>query len=135
MRLNLTRMVCISGLFAVMVLNSGCLQSRKSKLPPQQGSALQEFGYHHAETTGISEFVLVNGKEIAIEFDSNSDRGELEGLRHEFDGPENHIVVVGKLSPIVKRTPDGSGFASSEPYQEFQLVQWRKVPKDYKPEG
>jgi hypothetical protein len=91
---------------------------------------LRFFGYLHKETTGVTEFVLVNGKATAVQFSPRSNRTALEALSAlkgsvlcaNADG--RRMFVVGYLDPVVKRTPSGPNLAYPETYQEFTLQRW-----------
>lgn len=106
----------------------GC--SRAKQALPLAGN-IKEYDYYHAETTGVTEFIFINGKETAIEYRRDSVQAEVTSLNSFLVKSNDRIVVVGELSPLHLMTTDGEGMAQPEPYQEFRLLQWRVVPKAY----
>ena len=93
------------------------------------------YGLVHKETTGITTYVLYDGKKTPIMFSPDSERQALEALRAlkwnvflpNTDG--KHLFVTGELGKGKKFTPHGVGRPASEAYFDFRLVTWHlKTP-------
>jgi len=96
---------------------------------------INTYGLVHKETTGITTYILHDGKEIPIMFSPDSERQALEALRAlkwnvflpNTDG--KNLFVTGRLGKNKKFTPHGVGRATSEEYFDFKLVKWHlKTP-------
>jgi hypothetical protein len=117
-----------AGLFILSALG----QPHVGELRPLPDVPVQTFAFSHHETTGITSFLRVKGKEKAILFGPRSNRLALDALdalkvdiflpnTSEWMDGEN-IYLRGYLDPVVKYTPSEPVFR--EPYQEFTLVDW-----------
>ena len=118
-------------LVCLALLPPGSSKSAKRQLPDAW-----QYRYEHLETTGLTSQLIVNGKKVMVEFDSNSVQSELDSLLSAGVDVSNDrliptdIVVVGRLDPEVKMTPRCGGCALyPEPYQEFRLDYWYEVGK------
>jgi hypothetical protein len=96
----------------------------------ENNSQIRTYRFVHSETTGITSFVIVNGKERAIEFHRDSDPVAVKAFRA-LSGrvllPNAHrkkIFLVGSYLPAVKVTRSCAGCAQPEEYREFRLVDW-----------
>lgn len=96
---------------------------------------INTYGLVHKEATGITTYILHDGKEIPIMFAPDSKRQALEALRAlkwnvflpNTDG--KNLFVSGELGKNKKLTPHGVGRATSEAYFDFKLVKWHlKTP-------
>lgn len=113
-------------LLIVVLIFASVSCSCKSVEPP-----VWEYGYVFHESTGLTDHVRSNGKEIAIQFRRNSDQKALRSLRAlrwqklNANADGHHMVLVGQLYTNVQRTPGKPDMAASEPYQEFSLRRWQ----------
>lgn len=88
------------------------------------------YGFLHQETTGITSYVILNGKESPIQFRSDSDPVALNAFKAlkwqvflpNADGQK--LFVVGQYFAETKRTPVCKSCPESEEYHEFKLVDW-----------
>jgi len=91
---------------------------------------IKTYRFVHNETSGITSFVIVNGKEQAIEFHRDSDPVALKAFRALSARvllPNAHrrkVFLVGSYLPAVKVTRSCTGCAAPEEYREFKLVNW-----------
>jgi hypothetical protein len=96
----------------------------------ENDSQIRTYRFVHSETTGMTSFVVVNGKEWAIEFHRDSDPvavkafGALGGRVLLPNAYRKKIFLVGSLLPAVKVTRSCTGCAQPEEYREFKLVDW-----------
>ncbi len=99
--------------------------------PAKQIAGDTEYGFLFTETTGITRYVMHQGKQVAIQLRADSDPQAVRSLQavgadilyNQADGRQ--MVLIGKLHPKVLRTPDNPRMAQSQPYQEFSLRGWR----------
>lgn len=93
-------------------------------------SHIDTYGYITHATTGITRAILLNGTEIKIKFTADSVKVALNTLTSldwpilYASGDGKHIFIQGHLSNKVKWTPDAPNMATSEPYQEFRIINW-----------
>ncbi len=96
---------------------------------------INTYGLLHKETTGITTYILHDGKEIPIMFSPDSEQQALKALRvlkwnvflPNTDG--NNLFVTGELGKNKKFTPHGAGRATIEEYFGFKLLKWHlKTP-------
>lgn len=88
------------------------------------------YGFVHHETTGITSYVMLNGKKSPIQFHSDSDTVALNAFRAlkpnvllpNANGEK--LFLTGQYFPESKRTPDCKTCPKSEEYHEFKLVDW-----------
>lgn len=109
--------------------------------PPPPKPALVSYRYHHLETTGLTdELILADGTRQPIRFARESSQAELaalsavltcgiHGTRPPAPAPrgdafEQRLFLVGELRHEVLRTPAGPGRATPEDYREFVLSTW-----------
>lgn len=102
---------------------------------------VRPYRFIHLETTGITSYVEVGGKEVAIEFAKDSDPRALQLLNAlvpqiflpntapaSFIEPgklrPGGIYVIGKLHKYVSWTDKLAQFATQEPYHKFTLKRW-----------
>jgi len=118
-----------SGVSTVILLAAATVSADHRK--PSVKPAGHPFGFLHKETTGIVSFLLVDGKETAIQFSRRSNRAAknaLFALKTDIFLPNTHdgkrLFVIGSLDPAVKHTPSAPNRAASEPYHEFTLQGW-----------
>ncbi len=91
---------------------------------------LQTYGYVFNESTGITNHIVQNGKEIPVIFSSKSNLQNLAALKSlkwnifypNSDG--NKIYVVGVLGHQEKMTPSGHNLSNQEKYRDFALADW-----------
>ncbi len=94
------------------------------------GRGVHAYGFIFHETTGITTFLLVNGKEQAVQFTPQSSRlaretlFDLDAFHLYKNADGHHIVVEGVLDAETRWTPSGPGLPSSEPYRDFTLRFW-----------
>jgi hypothetical protein len=92
--------------------------------------AVKSYGFVHWETTGITSGIVVNRKQIPIQFAADSDALALRAflaLKWEVLAPNatgRSIIVVGQLGLEPKFTPKCDQCATSEEYREFKLADW-----------
>jgi len=91
---------------------------------------LQTHGYVFHESTGITDHIVQNGKEIPVifSFKSNSQNlAALKSLKWNILYPNsggNKIYVVGVLGNQEKLTPFKSNLIIPEKYRDFTLEDW-----------
>jgi len=91
---------------------------------------LRTYGLVHKETTGITSYVIINGKPIPIQFRADSDPLALKALgaldrRIVLPNARGKkIFLVGKYFAEVKRTRNCPQCAAAEDYHEFKLLDW-----------
>ncbi len=89
-----------------------------------------EYGYIFHETTGITTYILNNGKEIAIKFSSDSDQDVLKMLYFLKwnvlypNSKGDKIFLRGILNNKINKTPSGPHRAESEDFRYFKLISW-----------
>ena len=87
------------------------------------------FVFH--ETTGLTQHIVRDGREVAIRFSERSDKTALATLNAldwriiYASANGKHLFLRGELSPEVKRTPKALGVATPENYQEFTMLDWQ----------
>ena len=116
----------------ITVTGSGCAKpTRKPDLPTDTiYSPRNLYGFQHHETTGVTSFIRVGGREQPIQFASDSSRQALDllyGLRSDVFLPltdGKHLFVVGELSRTESQTRGGANRANSEPFRAFRLRGW-----------
>jgi hypothetical protein len=132
------KIVAVSFLFMNSVLIVyGQSTSRPAFNPtPSQASTIQvepkvkTYGFVHWETTGITSYVIVNGKEKPILFSPDSDPLAMRSfdalnpriLLPNTDGKK--LFLMGQYFSEPKHTRSCPGCAGSEEYREFKLVDW-----------
>jgi hypothetical protein len=96
---------------------------------------LLEYGYVFHETTGITSHILKDGKEIPIQFSSDSNQEQLkmlDSLKWNILYPNSSgdkIFLIGELTKDTKNTPEKANMPSSQTYQNFKLIGWYiKIP-------
>jgi hypothetical protein len=91
---------------------------------------VKTYGFVHWETTGITSGIVVNRKQIPIQFGVDSDALALRAffaLKWEVLAPNaagRSIMVIGQLGTAPKFTPKCDHCAQSEQYREFRLIDW-----------
>lgn len=89
-----------------------------------------EYGYIFHETTGITYHILKDGKEIKIQFSSDSNQRALKlltSLKWNVLYPNSKgdkIFLKGVLRKEINKTPHGPDRAQSEDFQYFKLISW-----------
>ena len=97
---------------------------------PLVARPVQAFGFVHQETTGVNSFVRLHGKDVPIQFRSDSNVAavtSLKSLQPEVFLPNANgttIRLVGQFYEGICRTPDAPDRAESEEYHEFRLDRW-----------
>lgn len=91
---------------------------------------IKTYGFLHSETTGITSYVIINGKKKPIQFRSDSDPLAMKS----FDALHSRILLpntdgkklflIGQYFSAPKRTRSCPQCADSEEYREFKLVDW-----------
>ena len=90
----------------------------------------KEYGFLHKETTGITSYVVSEGREVPIQFAKDSTpagRKTLSALSWRVLLPNadgRRLVVAGVLSDRKQRTPSAPNMATPEDYVEFKLTHW-----------
>ena len=120
--------------FAFALTCAGC--SRHEYTPTKRIPGDQDYGYIFTETTGITQYVVHQGKKIAIQFRSDSDQQAVSSLQslgadilyNKADGKQ--MFLIGKLHTKILWTPKSLPnapvqYAESQLYQEFMLRGWR----------
>jgi hypothetical protein len=104
-----------------------------------RASESKAYGFVHLETTGITSYVIAEGKRVAIRFSDSSDApalAALEALRWQVLLPNadgRTIVVIGELDNEKKMTPSTPNMAQSQVYYDFRLTGWTiKIPFIYR---
>jgi hypothetical protein len=91
---------------------------------------IQTYGYVFHETTGITNHIDQNGKEIPVKFSSKSNLQNLAALRSLKwnilypNSGGNKIYVVGVLGRREKMTFSGPNLSTPEKYMDFTLSDW-----------
>lgn len=88
------------------------------------------FPYVFHESTGITEHIVKDDRQIAIHFSNRSDKVALAALQSldwrvlygSADG--KHIFLRGELDSNVKRTQKAANQPDPQNYQEFTLLDW-----------
>jgi hypothetical protein len=102
-----------------------------SKLPPskvQVAPKVKTYGFVHLETTGITSYVIIDGKEMPIQFRADSDPLAVKSLNAlnarillpNSDGKK--LFLIGQYFAEPRHTPGCPGCATIEEYREFRLV-------------
>jgi|SRR6266542_2898164 len=103
---------------------------------PSQPSTIQveprvkTYGFVHMETTGITSYLIVNGKEKPILFSPDSDPLAMRSfnalnsriLFPNADGKK--LFLIGQYFAEPKHTRSCPQCAGSEEYREFKLIDW-----------
>lgn len=100
--------------------------SRQTKVEPK----IKTYGFVHHETTGISSYVIINGKEIPIRFRADSDSLAVKSLKAlnwriflpNSDGTK--LFLIGQYFAQPKRTSSCEQCPEAEEYREFKLLDW-----------
>jgi hypothetical protein len=110
-----------SSLFIIaVILITGCTSNVQ----------LQTYGYVFHESTGITNHIGQNGKEIPVKFSSKSNSqniAALKSLKWNILYPNsggNKIYVIGVLGHREKMTPSGPNLSNPEKYRDFALADW-----------
>ena len=89
-----------------------------------------EYGYVFHENTEITHHILKDGKEIPIQFSTDSNQEYLKmlsSLKWNILYPNSRgeqITLKGVLSYVIKRTPEQPNIAMSQNFQDFKLISW-----------
>jgi len=93
-------------------------------------ATMHAYPYQYIETTGITTFVISDGKSTPIHFTENSCEKALHSLTSLNwqvlypNANNNKIFVVGRLHSNPQHTPSGIAFSKSEEYFDFTLINW-----------
>jgi len=101
-------------------------QQKASQVEPR----IKTYGFLHSETTGITSYVIINGKKKPILFHADSDPLAVKSLYAlnsriilpNTDGRK--LFLIGQYLAEPKRTRSCRQCAKSEEYREFKLVDW-----------
>jgi hypothetical protein len=104
------------------------LNSQQSKV--QVEPKVKTYGFVHLETTGITSYVIINGKEMPIQFRADSDPLAMKSLYAlnsrillpNTDGKK--LFLIGQYFAEPKHTRSCRQCATVEEYREFKLVDW-----------
>ena len=106
--------------------NNAFSQLSANQVEPQ----VKTYGFLHMETTGITSYVIVNGKRKPILFRSDSDPLAIKS----FDALSSRITlpntdgkklfVIGQYFSEPRHTRSCPECATAEEYREFRLVDW-----------
>jgi hypothetical protein len=98
--------------------------------PHSKEPRVETFAFVHRETTGITSYVTVRGKQKPIIFRADSDSlavKSLHALNWRIFLPNSNgqqLFLVGQYFGEPKQTPTCSGCAATETYSEFRLIEW-----------
>lgn len=117
----------------VLLLVTGCVQTWGTRAdPPAAGEHAYRFLHH--ETTGQMDYIMVNGKEIPVEFSDDSDPRALallKGLKPEIFVPntsgENNsggVYLVGRYEQGYSLSARLSQLLGDDGYHSFTLKRW-----------
>ncbi len=124
---------------------AGCAHTPAARAPDARPGAqdMQAYRYHHYETTGQMDYLVVDGKDAAIEFSADSDPRALallHALRSEIFLPNcggqqaaGGIYLVGRYDAGYSWAARLGRLLGGEPYHAFTLRRWylaRPVLKD-----
>lgn len=104
-----------------LLSGTGCAPSRP---------VAKTYGLVHRETTGITHYLVRDGKEVSIRFAGDSDPRALASLRALKwnvlypNSAGDRIFVTGVIGEEQKHTPSGPGYAVSQAYHAFRLTGW-----------
>jgi hypothetical protein len=91
---------------------------------------VKTYGFMHSETTGITSYVIINGKKKPILFRADSDPlavKSLYALNSRISLPNTDgkkLFLIGQYFSEPKHTRSCPQCADSEEYCEFKLVDW-----------
>ena len=91
---------------------------------PSVGSVRYRLNHH--ETTGLTDYLVLNGKEVAIQFTPDSNPTAVR-IVHGWTVPDDinpkwpQVWITGKLLPATHMTPVCEGCSEPERYREFRL--------------
>jgi hypothetical protein len=126
-------------LLTIAITLSGCSQDGKKAVVTyspvhvaKTGVAhrVHDFGFVHKESTGITSHVRLDGKDVPIQFGSDSSAASLASLRSlqpEVFLPNANgttIHLVGQYYEGICHTPSAPDKPQSESYHEFRLDSW-----------
>jgi len=107
-------------------LNTGFSQLSTNQVEPK----VKTYGFLHMETTGITSYVIINGKEKPIMFRPDSDPLAMKS----FDALNARIILpntdgkklflIGQYFSEPRHTRSCPECATAEEYREFRLVDW-----------
>ncbi len=91
---------------------------------------IKTYGFLHSETTGITSYVIINGKAKPIQFRADSDpfaMKSFDALKPRISLPNTDgkkLFLIGQYFSAPKHTHSCPQCADSEEYREFKLVDW-----------
>ena len=107
-------------------LNTAFSQLSTNQVEPE----VKTYGFLHMETTGITSYVIINGKEKPIMFRPDSDPLAMKS----FDALNSRIILpntdgkklflIGQYFSEPRHTRSCPECATAEEYREFRLVDW-----------
>jgi hypothetical protein len=91
---------------------------------------IKTYGFLHSETTGITSYVIINGKKKPIQFRPDSDPLAMKSF-HALDSrillpntDGKKLFLIGQYLSEPKHTRSCPQCADPEEYREFRLVAW-----------
>jgi hypothetical protein len=91
---------------------------------------IKTYGFLHEETTGITSYVVINGKAKPIQFRPDSDplaMKSFDALKPRISLPNTDgkkVFLIGQYFSAPKHTRSCPQCADSQEYREFKLVDW-----------